>query len=42
MLTLFLPMIIATLVFGSLLLIAQYVLITRQPDIGSEARYPPR
>ncbi|MFT7245541.1 MAG: small conductance mechanosensitive channel [Candidatus Azotimanducaceae bacterium] len=33
-------MIIATLVFGSLLLVAQYVLITRQPDLGNEARLP--
>jgi len=40
MLAPFLPMIIATLVLGCLLLIAQYVLITRQPDMGNEARLP--
>jgi small conductance mechanosensitive channel len=40
MLTLFLPLIIATLVLGSLLLLAQYVLITRKPDLGNEARLP--
>jgi small conductance mechanosensitive channel len=36
----FLPLIIAALVLGSMLLVAQYVLITRRPDLGNEARLP--
>ncbi|MFT4797536.1 MAG: small-conductance mechanosensitive channel [Candidatus Azotimanducaceae bacterium] len=36
----FLPLLITALVLGAGLLLAQYVLITRQPNLGNEARLP--
>lgn len=36
----FLPLLIAIIVLGAGLLLAQYVLITRQSDLGNEARLP--
>jgi len=36
----FVPLLVAVLVLGTGLLLTQYVLITRQPDLGNEARLP--